>query len=78
MAEVPVREEWLRNINEKLLAGLKGYVLQIPIGGTLSRPQIDNRALAELARQIAGSAANRWIENELEKQLKKLFPPKRQ
>ncbi len=74
IAEVPIREEWLHG--DKLLAGLKGHVLRIPIGGTLSRPQPDNRALVELARQIAGSAANRWIEDELGKQLKKLFQPK--
>ena len=74
VAEVPIPDKWVGS--DRLLAGLKGHVLRIPIGGTLKRPQIDSRALAELARQLAGSAANRWIENELGKQMDKLFKPK--
>ena len=63
VAEIPVRDEWLGN--NKLLAGLKGKTLQIPIGGTTSRPQIDPAFFANFAQQIGGSALEGLIEDKI-------------
>jgi hypothetical protein len=70
-AEIPIRDEWVRN--DKFLAGLSGQVLKIPITGTTKQPQVDSRVLSDLVRRIAGSAANRFIQDKLGKQLEGLF-----
>lgn len=71
---VPVQDAWITK--EPLLAGLKGQVLQVPIGGTLTRPQLDQRAIANLSGQLLQNAAGQAIGNELNKALDKLFKPR--
>jgi len=63
IAEIPVPDDWVAG--KKLLAGLKGKSIRIPIGGTLSRPRPDGRVLGELTKLMGGSA----LEGLLEKQL---------
>jgi len=67
--QVPIQDDWIRD--QKLLAGLKGKSLRIPVRGTLSRPQIDSRVLTELASQIGGTALEGVIENKLDDLFKK-------
>jgi len=74
LAEVPIRDEWVRD--DRLLAPLKGQVLQIPIGGQLSKPQLDRRVLRDLARQFLRDAAGRLIEDNLNRALEDLFRPR--
>jgi hypothetical protein len=74
VAQIPINDDWIAN--EPLLAGLRGQMIQIPIYGTLSRPQLDRRAFAQLSQQIIGSTAERFLHSELEKGLKKLLGPK--
>lgn len=71
---VPIQDRWIAN--ERLLVGLKGQTLAIPIGGTLGRPQIDQRAVANLSQQVLQSAAQQAIGTELNKALEKLFKSK--
>ena len=71
IAEIPIKDDWLGS-DGKLLGSLKGKSVQIPIRGTLTRPQLDNRVLAGLARDIGTSA----IESLLEDQLKGKVPDK--
>jgi hypothetical protein len=71
IADIPIKDEWVGS-NDKLLGSLKGKSVQIPIRGTLSRPQLDNRVIAQLARDIGTSA----VENLLEDQLKGKVPDK--
>lgn len=67
--QVPIQDDWIRD--QKLLAGLKGKSLRIPVRGTLTRPQIDSRVLTELASQIGGTALEGVIENKLDDLFKK-------
>ena len=76
MLLIGVRDDWTKD--QKLLAGLKGQALKIPVRGTLSRPQIDSRILTELASLIGGTALEGALENKVDdlfkKQLNKFLP----
>jgi hypothetical protein len=69
--EVPVQDAWVAK--EPLLAGFKGQSLQVPISGTLTRPQMDQRAIASVTQQLLQGAAQQAIGGELNKALDKLF-----
>ena len=71
VAEIPVREEWARK--DKFLASLQGQSLQIPIRGTLSRPQVDPRVFEDLTKKLATGSITKGIEDELSNQLDRLF-----
>jgi translocation and assembly module TamB len=58
------------------LASMQGQSLQIPIGGTLGRPQIDPRAWQQVLALFAQGAARGLIEDQLNKQLDRLFQPR--
>ena len=49
--QIPIQDAWIAK--EPLLAGLKGQSLQVPVTGTLTRPQMDQRAIASLSRPTA-------------------------
>jgi hypothetical protein len=68
---VPIQDAWVAK--EPLLSGLKGQSLAIPISGTLSRPQMDQRAIAGVTQQLLQGAAQSAIGGELNKALDKLF-----
>ncbi|HTN73997.1 MAG TPA: hypothetical protein VL096_02075 [Pirellulaceae bacterium] len=74
VVEIPIREEWIAK--DKLLTGLRGQSLKVPLSGTIDRPQIDNRALQQLASQMINSAAGGLIDQGIQKGLDKLFKPK--
>jgi hypothetical protein len=74
VAEIPVLDRWTQS--ERALAGLSGQVLAIPIQGTLSRPQLDTRALAQLSGQVVRGTAERLLQDELQKQLQRLLGPR--
>ncbi len=69
--EVPILDEWVER--DRLLAGLKGQVLRVPIRGTFAKPQVDRRELERFAKRMAAQAAGRLIENELYRGLDELF-----
>ncbi len=73
--DVPVRDEWLNS--NKYLAGLRGKALSIPVRGTLSRPQIDNRVFQQLAREATTGAVENLLDQQLQKGLNKLLPGKK-
>jgi hypothetical protein len=73
VAEVPILDRWVAN--DPLLAGLKGQVLEIPIEGTL-RQWNYQRALQQLAAQIVQKGAGSIIEQQLNRQLDRLFQPR--
>ena len=70
-AEIPLREEWIRK--SRLLENVPDATLRIPVGGTLSQPQVDGRFIAQLARDLAGSAADHLIGDQIRKGLDRLF-----
>ncbi|MAT13871.1 MAG: hypothetical protein CMJ46_01215 [Planctomyces sp.] len=71
VAEIPLQEKWLGN--NRLLQQMRGQIIRVPISGTLQQPQVDQQALAVFASQLAGSAAQNYLQNEFDKQLNKLF-----
>ncbi len=73
--DVPVRDEWLNS--NKYLAGLRGKSLSIPVRGTLSRPQIDNRVFQQLAREATTGAVENLLDQQLQKGLNRLLPGKK-
>jgi hypothetical protein len=68
---VPIQDAWIAK--EPLLAGLKGQSLQVPMSGTLTRPQIDERAVSGLSQKLLQGAAKGAIGDELNKAFDKLF-----
>lgn len=74
-ATVPILDEWVQN--DRVLAGLKGQSLRIPIGGTLKRPQIDPNVVRNLTRQVGGSAAEGYLQDGVQRGLDRLFKPRR-
>jgi hypothetical protein len=69
--QVPIQDRWIEK--EPLLAGLKGQSLAVPVSGTLTRPQLDRRAVGSLSTQLLQSAAGEAVGGELNKALDKLF-----
>lgn len=74
VAEVPIQDRWIAN--KRLLQGLKGTTLQLPIQGSFSQPKADSRALADLNQQIIRNAAGGALEQELGRGLQQLFGPR--
>jgi hypothetical protein len=71
---IAIPDKWIEG--QPLLAGFKGQSLSIPIGGTLNRPQMDQRAVASLSRQLLQGAAQQAVGGELTKALDKFFKAK--
>ncbi|MCA9171208.1 MAG: hypothetical protein KDB23_26225, partial [Planctomycetales bacterium] len=71
-AYVPIQDDWVTN--QRWLAGLRGQTLEVPIRGTLQRPQLDRRALASLTQQTVRGAAEGLLQDELQRQLNRLIP----
>jgi hypothetical protein len=71
---IPIQEAWIAK--EPLLAGLKGQSLSVPVSGTLRRPQMDQRAVANLSSQLIQNAAGQAVGNELNKALDKFLKPR--
>jgi hypothetical protein len=73
--QIPLQDAWITK--EPLLANFKGQSLQVPVGGTLKRPQIDQRAVANLSAQLFQNAAGQAVGNEINKALDKFLKPKK-
>ena len=73
VAEVPILDKWVQH--DRILAHLRGQVLQIPVEGTVRQPRLDSRALAQLSGQMMRQTAEGWLQDELQKQLNRLLGP---
>ena len=67
--DVAIPDNWVAD--RKLLKGLKGKSIRIPVGGTLSRPRPDMRILKDIAKQVGGTALEGLLENKLDGLLKR-------
>ena len=69
MAEIPIVEDWVDG--NKYLSRLVGKSISIPIAGTLAKPQIDRRSIAQLTQQLlresALGAVNDKVNGEVDK-----------
>lgn len=68
---IPIQDRWIEN--ERRLVGLKGQVIALPIGGSLSNPKVDQRQLQALSQQLLQSGLRGVVEEELGGLLEKLF-----
>ena len=66
---IPLQEKWLG----KNLKSMVGQTIQIPVQGTFQNPRVDSRVIAELSSRFLQNAATGLIENEVNRQLDKLF-----
>ena len=73
VAEIPILEEWGRR--QGVLSSLGGKSLKIPVRGRLGQPDMDDRALRQVARGVAESAAGRLIERGLDRAFEEVFRP---
>jgi hypothetical protein len=72
--EVPIQAKWVGS--KPALQPLVGQLIQIPVSGTFSRPNIDERAITGFLGQAAQAAAGGLLGDELNKALDKLLRPK--
>lgn len=70
VAEIPIADDWVGT--EPWLQGLKGQSLQIPIGGTVSRPVLDTKAIQQLTMQLVQRTAANQVNNVVGEQTQKL------
>jgi hypothetical protein len=75
VAEMPVPPKWYGD--DRLGQVLAKQTIRLPIGGTLSRPKLDEPALKSAIGQFARDAARDTLRQELENQLQKLLKPKK-
>lgn len=73
--EIPLRDEWVAQ--NRSLSSLRGKTLQIPVRGSLSRPQLDARVLDSLARDALTAPLENRLETELQKGFNRLLPSKK-
>ncbi|MCA9229824.1 MAG: hypothetical protein KDA57_04175 [Planctomycetales bacterium] len=69
--EIPIQDKWIDR--QSALQSLAGQTIKLPIQGTLAKPQIDQRAVAELSRQMLQGVATEAIGGEINRALEKLF-----
>ncbi len=76
LAEMPVPPKWVAQ-NPTLSDAMRRQVIRIPVNGTLSKPALDQKAVADLSRQFLQKAAQNVIEGEVNRQLDRLFGPQK-
>jgi hypothetical protein len=64
VAEILIADDWIAG--KKYLAGLRGKSISIPIGGTISKPVLDKRAIKQLSQDLIKKAAGNLIDDELD------------
>ena len=73
IAGIPILKEWVDKT--PALQPLAGQMIQIPIRGTVQRPQLDSSGLVQLAQQLATSALAGAAQKQIDKGLNKLLGP---
>ncbi|MBN1910917.1 MAG: hypothetical protein JW818_14320 [Pirellulales bacterium] len=74
-AQMPLPSKWFAG-NPQLAAAFRNQVIQVPIGGTLTQPRLDQQRLNKFYRDLIGNAARNVLENQLNNQLENLFRPR--
>lgn len=69
VAEIPLDRSWFRD--ERIATALGGQTLRVPIGGTISQPVPDPRALQDFSTRAGSGAVRNLLESQIEKQLEK-------
>jgi hypothetical protein len=72
VAEIPLQATLFgRDLS---LGALEGRAVQIPIGGTLSKPKLDRGALQQFAAGLIGNTARGVLLDGINKRLEQLLP----
>jgi len=77
VAEMPIPPQWTEKLGASAKAALRDQTLRLPISGTLERPRIDRREFDRLSQRFLQSATRNLLQDELNKQLNRLFNPPR-
>lgn len=67
--QMPIPEKWVEG--KPFLANLQGEAVTIGIGGSLDRPQVNGRAITDLARKFGAGTAGNLIFDLIDKRRKK-------
>lgn len=73
VAEMPVPPKWRGN--NVLGTALKDQLIQLPIAGTLDRPNLDRKALEQASRQFLQNATQNLLQDQLNRQINRLLGP---
>jgi hypothetical protein len=73
VASVPIQKDWIDKT--PALQSLAGQSLQLPLRGTVQRPQVDYTAFTSIAQQIGGAALRSEAQKQMEKGMNKLLGP---
>lgn len=71
LIEIPIQDKWIEK--KRALRTLAGQSIRIPMQGTFQQPRIDERAVADLSRQLLQGVATEAIGGEINRALDKLF-----
>ncbi len=74
VATIEVPDSW--TVQGKRVRDIWGAAIQIPIRGSLAKPQMDSRVIKSLLDKLVRGTVTNFLENELNKQLQNLFRPK--
>jgi translocation and assembly module TamB len=73
VASVPILKDWVDKT--PMLQSLSGQQIQIPIRGTIQRPQMDLNSFVTLGQQLATSALQGVAQKQIDKGIGKLLGP---
>ena len=73
VASVPIQADWIEKA--PALQSLAGQQIQLPLRGTVQKPQIDFTALTSVAQQIGTAALRGEAQKQIEKGMNKLLGP---
>lgn len=73
VAAVPIQKEWLERAPS--LQSLAGQQIQLPIRGTMQRPQLDLGGLAGMTQNLAAAALQGAAQKQIDRGLNKLLGP---
>ena len=65
--DIPILESWVGS--NEYLKRLIGKKISIPVGGTLSKPQLDRRSISQLAQQLVRESAVGAINDKVQSEL---------
>jgi len=73
IAAVPILKDWVDKT--PMLQSLAGQQIQIPVRGTIQRPQMDLSSFASIGQQLATSALQGAAQKQIDKGIGKLLGP---
>ena len=73
IASVPIQKDWVDKT--PALQSLAGQFIQVPLRGTVQRPQLDYSSITSLAQQVGTAALRNEAQKQIEKGMNKFLGP---